>query len=165
MANLKQAPELKHLGSKEGEKNLFYQLPQELMDIIFNKLKDSSAQLRIMIVLIGTLPGFKVSEQWILDRTGLQHASYINARKALIARGWIKLEAATSIVVDFNAIYNSEKSNVALPQNTNENSSSNMTLLQKSNMTLPQSSNTTLPIINKEINKEIDNSTRAKFIF
>ena len=84
------------------------------------------------MVLIGTKEGFKVSEQWILDRTGLQHASYINARKALINKGWLSLEAANSITVNFNNIY---KKNC-------------------SNTTLPQCSNTTLPITNKETNKE-----------
>ena len=92
------------------------------------------------MVLIGTKEGFKVSEQWILDRTGLQHASYINARKALINKGWLSLEAANSITVNFNNIYKKNCSNTTLPQ--------------CSNTTLPQCSNTTLPITNKETNKE-----------
>ena len=104
MANTQQAPKLKHNGVKQKNEQ-FYQLPQELMDIIFNKLKDASAQLRVMIVLIGTKPGFNISEQWILDRTGLLHASYIKARKALIERGWISLDAATTITVNFDVIY------------------------------------------------------------
>lgn len=151
MANLKQAPTLQHNGAKGNGQ--FYALPQDLMDIVFNKLKDSSAQLRIMIVLIGTKEGFKVSEQWILDRTGLQHASYINARKALAARGWITLDAATAITVNFNAIYAEGSGNTVLPQKER----SNTTLPQRSNTVLPQCSNTVLPITYKETDKDIDN--------
>ena len=142
MPNYNQAPELKHEG-KKSQDNKFYQIPQSLADIIFNELGNSSAQLRIMLVLIGTKEGFKVSEQWILDRTGLQHASYITARKALIARGWLSLDNAKSITVNFNNIYPKEKSNMVLPQ--------------PSNMVLPQCSNTILPITDNETNKETDN--------
>ena len=54
MANFKQAPELKFTGQKpEGQ---YYAIPQSLADIIFNELGNSSAQLRIMMVLIGTPP-------------------------------------------------------------------------------------------------------------
>ena len=142
MPNYNQAPELKFNGEKSHDKQ-FYQIPQKLADIVFNELGNSSAQLRVMMVLIGTKEGFKVSEQWILDRTGLQHASYINARKALINKGWLSLEAANSITVNFNNIYKKDCSNT--------------TLLQCSNTTLLQCSNTTLPITNKETNKETNN--------
>ena len=148
MPNLKQAPTLVHEGKKNDKQ--FYALPQNLMDIVFNELKDSSAQLRIMIVLIGTAPGFKVSEQWILDRTGLQHASYISARKKLVEKGWLKLDAATSITVNIDAIYAKGRSNTVLPQKQ----SSNTVLLQQSNTVLQERSNTVLPII---YNSETDN--------
>ena len=36
MANLRQAPKLYHTGKKH--QGNFYQLPQDLMDIVFNKL-------------------------------------------------------------------------------------------------------------------------------
>lgn len=74
------------------------------MDKIFKKLGNSSAQLRIMIVLIGTKPGFAISEQWILDRTNLSQPSYIKARQALIDIGWITLEKGKSIKVNFSVI-------------------------------------------------------------
>lgn len=74
------------------------------MDKIFKKLGNSSAQLRIMIVLIGTKPGFAISEQWILDRTNLSQPSYIKARQALIDIGWITLEKGKSIKVNFSTI-------------------------------------------------------------
>lgn len=164
MPNLKQAPTLVHEGKKHDEQ--FYALPQNLMDIIFTELKDKSAQLRIMIVLIGTKPGFKVSEQWILDRTGLQHASYITARKKLVEMGWLKLDAATTITVNIDAIYAKGRSNTVLPQKQ----SSNTVLPNESNTVLQERSNTVLPII---YNNETDNKKttshsggkRQEFIF
>lgn len=126
MANFKQAPELKFSGKKpEGQ---YYTIPQNLADIIFNKLGNSSAQLRIMIVLIGTKQGFKISEKWILDRTGLLHASYIKARQELVKRGWLSHNEAEGITVNFNAILDEKN---------------------RGNMVLPQCSNMVLPITNK----------------
>ena len=39
----------------------------------------------------------------MLDRTGMEHSSYIKARKALVARGWLIYEAGT-ITLDYNAV-------------------------------------------------------------
>ena len=155
MANLKQAPKLVFNGVKKlpTEKQT-YQIPQQLADIVFNELGNASAQLRIMLVLIGTKEGFGVSEQWILDRTGLQHASYLKARRELEKRGWLSLDAAKAITVNFDAIY---RGNTILPQNEEENRG-NMVLPQRGNMVLPQRGNMVLPIIDKEIDKEIDNN-------
>lgn len=91
MANYEQAPILCFNGSKTqgNTTNQTYQIPQKLADIIFNTLGNSSAQLRIMLVLCGTKEGFSISEKWILERTGLQHASYVSARKSLVDRGWL----------------------------------------------------------------------------
>lgn len=100
------APILEYNGEKNKADNVqFYQLPQKLMDIIFSTLGNSSAQLRIMIVLIGTKPGFGISEKWILDRTGLTERSYERARDSLEQLGWIKHIPAKKIIVDYNAIY------------------------------------------------------------
>lgn len=102
---MKQAPILKFNGNKErGEAN-FYKLPQECADIVFNVLGNASAQLRVMIVLIGTKPGFGVSQEWLLKRTGLSERTYISARKELIKRGWIKHIDGEEITVDFDKIY------------------------------------------------------------
>lgn len=141
MANYNQAPELKHNGVKSQETQ-FYKIPQDLADIIFNELGNSSAQLRIMMVLIGTKEGFKVSEQWMLDRTGLLHASYIKARKALVDKGWLSLDAANSITVNYDVIRKKSRSNMVLPQ--------------CSNTVLPQRSNMVLPITDKETDKKTD---------
>lgn len=134
MANFRQAPELKFTGQKpEGQ---YYAIPQDLADIIFNVLGNSSAQLRIMIVLIGTKAGFKISEKWILDRTGLLHASYIKARQELVKRGWLTHDESEGITVNFNAILD-------------EKNRGNTVLPQPGNTILPQCSNMVLPITNK----------------
>lgn len=105
-----------------------------------------------MLVLIGTKEGFAISEKWILERTGLLHASYINARDALVKRGWLHHEKSKGIVVDIKAIYAENRSNTTLPQE------SNTTLPQRSNTILPQSGNTTLPITYNK-NNNINNKT------
>ena len=108
MDSLLKAPILIHNGSKKVGVQ-YYALSQQLMDIIFKELGNASAQLRIMIVLIGTKPNFGVSQQWILDRTGLGERSYINARNELIKRGWLSHVPCQSITVNFDAILNSGK--------------------------------------------------------
>ena len=80
---MKLAPTLEYNGVKSRvEKEQYYQIPQALADAVFSVLGNSSAQLRIMLVLIGTKPGFHISQKWILQRTGLKERSYIEARKA-----------------------------------------------------------------------------------
>ena len=103
---MKQAPTLDHYGNKsmnEGEQ--FYLIPQALADIVFNELGNASAQLRIMIVLLGTKPGFNISQKWILDRTGICEKSYLEARKALVKRGWLTHNKEESIRVNISKIY------------------------------------------------------------
>lgn len=103
---MKQAPTLQHNGVKSRvEKEQYYQIPQALADAVFSVLGNSSAQLRIMLVLIGTKPGFNISQKWILQRTGLKERSYIEARKSLVARGWIKHLECDSIIVNLDKIY------------------------------------------------------------
>lgn len=103
---MKLAPTLEHNGEKSRvEKEQYYQIPQALADAVFSVLGNSSAQLRIMLVLIGTKPGFHISQKWILQRTGLKERSYIEARKALVARGWLKHLECDSIIVNLDKIY------------------------------------------------------------
>ena len=161
MAHYEQAPMLYFNGSKtqDNTTNQTYQIPQKLADIIFNTLGNASAQLRIMLVLCGTKEGFSISEKWILERTGLQHASYINARKSLVEKGWLTLINSQKLIVNYDIIYG----NTILPQE------SNTILPQESNTILPKNSNTTLPIINNRIYKQIDDknnrSKREPFVF
>lgn len=103
MANLKQAPKLQFSSPIKNTKQ-YYHLPQDIMDTLFRTLGTSPAQLRIMIVLLGTKEGFLVSEKWICERTGLNHSSYIKARKGLIDKGYIELDPSKSITVNLSKI-------------------------------------------------------------
>ena len=94
MPNYKQAPKLYHNKSSFNSKN-YYNLPQELMDCIFQQLDGKCGnQIKLMTVLLGTLGdgSFGVSEKWICDRTGMVQQTYSTARKALVERGWIYVE-------------------------------------------------------------------------
>lgn len=107
MANYNQAPKLHHSIDKSDLiaacDNNFYAIPQLLGDIINHKLGNSSAQMCIMNVLIGTKEGFGLSEQWMLDRTGLTHSRYIEARNSLKKRGWL-VHKDGHITVDYAAV-------------------------------------------------------------
>ncbi len=160
MANYNQAPTLHHNGEKENGSNNFYKIPQELADIVFKELGNASAQLRIMLVLIGTKPeSFNISDKWICDRTGLLHPSYITARKALVNRGWLTHDPAKGITVNFDVIYGKNRGNTILQ---NENECSNTTLPQRSNTILPHCSNTVLPQCSNTILPIIDNTDNKK---
>ena len=108
---VKKAPTLQHNGIKSRvEKEQYYQIPQALADAVFSVLGNSSAQLRIMLVLIGTKPGFHISQKWILQRTGIKEKSYIEARKSLVSRGWITHLECDSIIVNLDKIYSDGES-------------------------------------------------------
>ena len=105
MENFKQAPKLYHTGKKHN--TIFYQLPQDLMDIVFTKLDGKCGnQIKLMCVLLGTQGNgsFGVSEKWICDRTGMVQQTYNKARKALIDKGWLKLEDGKLFVL-ISSIY------------------------------------------------------------
>ena len=100
----RQAPILYHLGKKDMSK--FYLLPRNLMEPIFNQLNGKQGnQIKLMSLLIGTMGdgSFAITEKWVCDRTGMTQSSYNRARKALIDRGWLRLERGM-LYVDFNAI-------------------------------------------------------------
>ena len=80
-------------------------IPQRLGDIIFNVLGDSSAQIRIMMVLCGTKEDFFISAKWIHKRTGLSQQSYSAALKKLVERGWLKHVNYQHIWINFDKIY------------------------------------------------------------
>ena len=80
-------------------------IPQRLADIIFNVLRDSSAQIRIMMVLCGTKEEFFISGKWMEKRTGLSQQSYSAALRKLVKRGWVKHINYSHITVDYNRIY------------------------------------------------------------
>ena len=107
MPNFKQAPKLYH-NKADFKYTNYYNLPQNLMDVIFQKLDGKCGnQIKLMTVLLGTLGdgSFGVSEKWICDRTGMIQQSYNAARKALIERGWIYLEEGKLYVLPAIIIY------------------------------------------------------------
>ena len=120
MSNLKQAPKLYHTGKKHD--TIFYQLPQDLMDIIFTKIDGKSGnQIKLMCVLLGTQGNgsFGVSEKWICERTGMTQQTYNKARKALIEKGWLKLEDGKLFVL-ISDIYAQGTSSNCVLENENK---------------------------------------------
>ena len=101
------APSLHFNGAKDQDNKThqIYMIPQRLADIIFNVLGDSSAQLRIMMVLCGTKEDFFISGKWICARTGLSQQSYSTAKNKLVARGWLSHNHYQAIRVNFDKIY------------------------------------------------------------
>lgn len=112
--NRYQAPILGFKGDKFNSKvHQFYEIPQELADILFNEFSRKPAYLRLMLVLCGTKPGFALSEKWIIDRTGLTHSTYNTIRGDLVEKGWLIVEDKR-VVVNFDKIYRRIES---VPQN------------------------------------------------
>jgi hypothetical protein len=103
----KQAPRLIHRGKKFSNPNKYhYQLPTDLMSIIFNELDGKHGnQIKLMCVLIGTSGdgNFRISRKWITDQTGMDETAYSRARSALKDRGWLTLENGC-LYVNFDAI-------------------------------------------------------------
>lgn len=101
----KQAPLLYHNKEAYSFGN-FYQIPQAVADKIFQKLDGrNGSQMKIMLVLLGTIGNgtFRVTEKWILERTGLQQPAYVRARGELIRKGWLVLDAGC-LAIDIGAI-------------------------------------------------------------
>ncbi len=112
--NYRQAPMLVHRGSKTrfGNRN-YYELPQELMRAVFNRLSGKHGnQLKLITVLMGTAGNynFRVSQKWITDLTGMDESGYKRARKALAEMGWISHEN-NRIYVDFDKIWDDALAN------------------------------------------------------
>ena len=101
------APSLQFNSEKiqDNKTNQTYMIPQRLADIIFNVLGNSSAQIKIMMVLCGTKEGFFISGKWMRGRTGLSPQSYSAALKKLVKRGWVTHRNYQTIQVNFNKIY------------------------------------------------------------
>ena len=101
------APSLQFRSEKDQDNktNQIYMIPQRLADIIFNVLGNSSAQIKIMMVLCGTKEGFFISGKWMRGRTGLSPQSYSAALKKLVQRGWVSHRNYQTIRVNFDKIY------------------------------------------------------------
>lgn len=102
--NTKQAPKLVFNGCKFNETKGFYQIPQEAADRIFAKFARKPAYLRLMLVLIGTEPGFGLSVKWITERTGMTQQTYYNTRDELAEMGWLTCEN-NQVIVNFDKLY------------------------------------------------------------
>lgn len=90
MANYRNAPKLYHEGSKP--KGYFYQLPQRLMDAVFQKFDGKNGNaIKILVALIGTAGdgSFAISEKWIKARTGIGKQSYHRTMDSLVASGYV----------------------------------------------------------------------------
>ena len=92
MAQIQTAPILKHNIDKKqfliAPYNMnFYQIPQAIADKLNQKLGNSSAQLRLMYVLIGTKEGFGLSLEWLSQRTSLAKTNIVRTKKAIIDAG------------------------------------------------------------------------------
>ena len=151
--NFKQAPKLYHSGKKK--QGIFYQLPQDLIDIVFNTLDGKNGnQIKLMCVLLGTQGNgsFGVSEKWICERTGMVQQTYNKARKALIDRGWLKLEEGKLFVL-VSAIYA-------------EGTTSNCVKAQSEIVSPAQSENVyNIKRINNNNKKEIDNEKDFSYLY
>lgn len=78
--------------------NKVYKISQVIMDILFQQLKEETEQLRIMIVLIGSEENISITEQWMLNRTGLDSLSYNKALKQLEEKEFITITKEKIIV-------------------------------------------------------------------
>lgn len=102
--NTKQAPKLVFNGNKFNKTKGFYQIPQEAADRVFAEFARKPAYLRLMLVLIGTEPGFGLSVKWITERTGMTQQTYYNTRDELAEMGWLTCEN-NQVIVNFDKLY------------------------------------------------------------
>ena len=118
--NTKQAPKLVFNGEKFNNTKGFYQIPQEAADVIFKTFARQPAFLRLMLVLIGTEPGFGLSLKWMLERTGMTQKTYYDTRDALVEMGWLTCEN-DQVIVNYDKIYGRVESTSQNQQNEQNN--------------------------------------------
>ena len=164
--NFKQAPKLYHSGKKK--QGIFYQLPQDLIDIVFNTLDGKNGnQIKLMCVLLGTQGNgsFGVSEKWICERTGMVQQTYNKARKALIDRGWLKLEEGKLFVL-VSAIY-AEGTTSNCVDTISKSQGTISELKAQSEIVSPAQSENVYNIkgINNNNKKEIDNEKDFSYLY
>ena len=71
----------------------FYQQPQEIMNYIMNELTGQQGNmLKLMLLLISTDVGYGVSQQWVMNCTGMQKDKYYDARAILTEINWLLYE-------------------------------------------------------------------------
>lgn len=108
MANLRQAPILGRIGSKEDFKSKTkYIFPEDLWSAFGYVLGGKcGSQILLMGLLVGTSQegNFRVSEKWVESRIGLSQKCYNSARQALVKREWLILESGR-ILINYPKIY------------------------------------------------------------
>lgn len=114
MANLQQAPAIKHTGIKNRDTKGWGKAirTHELEMCIMCGLGERDfVPMKIMLFLTGNADdgSFRVAEKTIMERCNISETSYKNARKKLVSMGWITHDAGKSITVNYDAIYNSFK--------------------------------------------------------
>lgn len=106
MANYNQAPVLIHKGDKNGNCKNITMIPNDLLQIIFNKLSGKQGNvIKLIIYLIGTAGdgSFSISEKQVCNVTGMLKSTYIEARKTLKDLNWIELKNG-KIYLNFDII-------------------------------------------------------------
>lgn len=106
MGNTRQAPILIHEGDKM-DSNQFYCIDQTLCETIFNELSGKNGNsLKLIFFLLGNsgTGSFRVAEQTVKNKTGMDKKSYQRARKDLEERGWIRNEKGKIIVLIQNIV-------------------------------------------------------------
>lgn len=75
---------------------LFGQQPAEIRDFIMNELTGAQGNLlKVMWLLLSTDIGFGVSQQWVMNSTGISKDKYYDSRTILIHLNWLKYEENT----------------------------------------------------------------------
>lgn len=108
MPNYNQAPSIKYIGNKLSDKKKwgYAKRSHELESAIMCGLGERDmAMLKIMLFLTGNAEGFQVAEATICERCNISATGYKNARKKLVAMGWLRMNAKdNTIEVDYDAI-------------------------------------------------------------
>jgi len=120
MINYNQAPILKAIGEKNRDEKWGKAIrTHHLESLIFRGLDGKcGAQIKIMLFLTGNANdgSFAVAEKTIIERCGISEITYKKARKSLVEKGWLIHNVGYNgkpgeIIVNYNAIYDSEKEN------------------------------------------------------
>ena len=79
---------------KERPNGCFFgQQPQEIMYYVMNELTGQQGNLlKLMWLLLSTDVGYGVSQQWVMNSTGMAKDKYYDARSILIEIGWLLYE-------------------------------------------------------------------------
>lgn len=77
----------------------FTQIPNTILSKLFEKLSSSPAQLRLMIILIGTKPGFGLSKTWLMERAQVCRTNLYRTLNALIDNGYLSRDEERNLLI------------------------------------------------------------------